>query len=57
MAVRRKLQGADCDWVKIWQKVNAKPFEHIVLKTKTVAAEATVEGIKGNKGNKGTKGL
>jgi len=25
----------------IGQKVNAKPFDHIVLKTKTVAAEAT----------------
>ena len=57
MAVKRKLQGADGDLLKIWQKMNAKPFEHIVLKTKTLAAEATVEGIKGNKGNKGTKGL
>jgi dihydrolipoamide dehydrogenase len=42
VAGRRKLQGADCDWVQLWQKVNAKPFEHIVLKTKTVVAEATV---------------
>ncbi|QXL85097.1 dihydrolipoyl dehydrogenase [Comamonas sp. NLF-1-9] len=40
------MQGADRDLVKVWQKMNAKRFDHIMLKTKTVAAEATPEGIK-----------
>ncbi|MBK9443798.1 MAG: dihydrolipoyl dehydrogenase [Comamonadaceae bacterium] len=40
------MQGADRDLVKIWQKMNAKRFDNIMLKTKTVAAEATPEGIK-----------
>ncbi|MBP6599344.1 MAG: dihydrolipoyl dehydrogenase [Giesbergeria sp.] len=40
------MQGADRDLVKIWQKMNAKRFDHIMLKTKTVGAEATPEGIK-----------
>ncbi|MBX9818789.1 MAG: FAD-dependent oxidoreductase, partial [Burkholderiaceae bacterium] len=40
------MQGADRDLVKIWQKMNAKRFDNILLKTKTVAAEATPEGIK-----------
>ena len=40
------MQGADRDLVKIWQKLNAKRFDSIMLKTKTVGAEATPEGIK-----------
>jgi dihydrolipoamide dehydrogenase len=39
------MQGADRDLVKIWQKMNAKRFDHIMLKTKTVGAKATPEGI------------
>ncbi|RMX08258.1 dihydrolipoyl dehydrogenase [Corticibacter populi] len=40
------MQGADRDLVKVWQKFNAKRFDNILLKTKTVGAEATPEGIK-----------
>jgi len=40
------MQGADRDLVKIWQKMNAPRFDRIMLKTKTVGAEATPEGIK-----------
>ncbi|APW46698.1 dihydrolipoyl dehydrogenase [Rhodoferax antarcticus] len=40
------MQGADRDLVNIWQKMNAKRFDNIMLKTKTVGAEATPEGIK-----------
>jgi dihydrolipoamide dehydrogenase len=40
------MQGADRDLVKIWQKMNAKRFDNIMLKTKTVGAEATPDGIK-----------
>ena len=40
------MQGADRDLVKVWQKMNAPRFDNIMLKTKTVAAEATPEGIK-----------
>ncbi|MDZ7590262.1 MAG: dihydrolipoyl dehydrogenase [Rubrivivax sp.] len=39
------MPGADRDLVKVWQKLNAKRFDHIMLKTKTVGAEATGEGI------------
>ncbi|MDZ4125908.1 MAG: FAD-dependent oxidoreductase, partial [Hydrogenophaga sp.] len=39
------MQGADRDLVKIWQKMNAKRFDNIMLKTKTVGARATAEGI------------
>ena len=39
------MQGADRDLVKIWQKMNAKRFDNIMLKTKTVGAEATPDGI------------
>ena len=34
------MQGADRDLVKVWQKLNAPRFDNIMLKTKTVAAEA-----------------
>ncbi len=39
------MQGADRDLVKVWQKMNAPRFDHIMLKTKTVGAEATQDGI------------
>ena len=40
------MQGADRDLVKVWQKMNARRFDNIMVNTKTVAAEATPEGIK-----------
>ena len=40
------MQGADRDLVKVWQKMNAPRFDRILLKTKTVAAEATADGIR-----------
>jgi len=40
------MQGADRDLVKVWQKMNAPRFDNILLKTKTVGAEATSEGIR-----------
>lgn len=39
------MQGADRDLVKVWQKMNAPRFDHIMLKTKTVGAKATAKGI------------
>ena len=39
------MQGADRDMVKVWQKLNAPRFDNIMLKTKTVGAEATKDGI------------
>ncbi len=39
------MQGADHDLVKVWQKLNAPRFDHIMLSTKTVAAKATDAGI------------
>jgi len=35
------MQGADRDLVKVWQKMNAHRFDNIMLKTKTVGAQAT----------------
>ncbi len=40
------MQGADRDLVKVWQKMNAPRFDNIMVNTKTVAAEATADGIK-----------
>jgi dihydrolipoamide dehydrogenase len=40
------MLGADRDLVKVWQKMNAPRFDNIMLKTKTVGAEATADGIK-----------
>ena len=40
------MQGADRDLVKVWQKMNAPRFDKLMLKTKTVGAQATAEGIK-----------
>ena len=45
-ATERELQGADRDLVKVWQKMNQHRFDNVMLNTKTVAAEATPEGIK-----------
>ena len=39
------MQGADRDLVKVWQKTNAHRFDHIMLGTKTVGAEAKADGI------------
>ena len=40
------MLGADKDLVKVWEKKNAPRFDNVMLKTKTVSAEATSEGIK-----------
>ena len=40
-----EMQGAYRDLVKVWEKMNAKRFDKIMLKTKTVGAQATPEGI------------
>ncbi|SDV49748.1 dihydrolipoyl dehydrogenase [Chitinasiproducens palmae] len=39
------MMGADRDLVKVWQKFNAKRFARVMLKTKTVSAEARDDGI------------
>jgi dihydrolipoamide dehydrogenase len=39
------MQGADRDLVKVWQKMNTPRFDNIMLKTRTVAAEARKDGI------------
>jgi dihydrolipoamide dehydrogenase len=39
------MPGADRDLVRVWQKLNAPRFDHILLKTKTVSAEARADGI------------
>ncbi len=39
------MQGADRDLVQVWQKMNAPRFDNILLKTKTVGAQATKDGI------------
>jgi dihydrolipoamide dehydrogenase len=39
------MPGADRDLVKVWQKMNARRFDHIMLKTKTVGASAVADGI------------
>ncbi len=39
------MLGADRDLVRVWQKLNAPRFDHIMLKTKTVGAEARKDGI------------
>ena len=41
------MTGADRDLVKVWEKKNAKRFDKVMLKTKTVAAEATRERHQG----------
>src|SRR4029079_2514743 len=39
------MLGADRDLVKVWQKLNAPRFDNVLLKTKTVSAEAKRDGI------------
>lgn len=39
------MNGADRDLVKVWEKYNAKRFGNLMLKTKTVGAEAKEDGI------------
>ena len=39
------MPGADRDLVKVWQQFNQKRFDQIMLKTKTVGAEANADGI------------
>jgi dihydrolipoamide dehydrogenase len=39
------MAGADRDLVKVWEKKNAARFDNVMLKTKTVSAEATPAGI------------
>lgn len=39
------MAGADKDLVKVWQKRNPDLFENLMLKTKTVGAEAKADGI------------
>ena len=39
------MPGADRDLVKVWEKHNAPRFDNVMLKTKTVAAEAKADGI------------
>ncbi|MCZ8097477.1 MAG: FAD-dependent oxidoreductase, partial [Burkholderiales bacterium] len=40
------MQGADRDLVKVWQKHNARRFDRVMTRTKTVKAEAAPEGIR-----------
>ncbi|MDP1901922.1 MAG: dihydrolipoyl dehydrogenase [Rubrivivax sp.] len=40
------MLGADRDLVKVWQKMNARRFDRVMLKTRCVAAQATDEGIR-----------
>ena len=39
------MPGADRDLVKVWSKRNAGRFDRIMLKTKTVSAEAKPDGV------------
>lgn len=39
------MPGPDRDLVKVWQKVNARRFERVMLKTKTAAVEARPDGL------------
>jgi dihydrolipoamide dehydrogenase len=39
------MLGADRDLVKVWQKMNARRFDKIMLKTKTVGGAAKADGI------------
>jgi dihydrolipoamide dehydrogenase len=40
------MPGADRDLVRVWQKFNAHRFDHIMLRTRTVSAQALPEGIR-----------
>ncbi len=39
------MQGADRDLVRVWQNMNKHRFDHIMLNTKTVSAEAKEDGV------------
>src|SRR5690606_15330424 len=39
------MTGADRDLVRVWQKHNEKRFDRVMLRTKTVKAEAKDDGI------------
>jgi dihydrolipoamide dehydrogenase len=39
------MQGPDRDLVKVWEKKNRQRFDNIMLKTRTVKAEPTEQGI------------
>jgi dihydrolipoamide dehydrogenase len=39
------MQGPDRDLVKVWEKQNAKRFDKVMLKTKTVAVDAKKDGL------------
>ena len=39
------MQGADRDLVKVWQKYNSHRFDNVMLKCKTVGAQAKPDGI------------
>ncbi len=39
------MPGADRDLVRVWQKLNARRFDRVMLKTKTVGAEAKPDGV------------
>src|SRR5690606_35537248 len=39
------IPGADRDLVKVWEKMNAKRFDRVMLETRTVSAEARDDGI------------
>lgn len=39
------MLGADRDLVRVWQKMNQPRFDRVMLKTKTVAAEAKTDGL------------
>jgi len=40
------MPGADRDLVRVWEKMNTRRFDRVMLKTKTVKVEALKEGIK-----------
>lgn len=39
------MQGPDRDLVKVWEKYNSHRFDNVMLKTRTVKAEASEQGI------------
>ncbi|TSE35902.1 dihydrolipoyl dehydrogenase [Tepidimonas charontis] len=39
------MPGADRDLVKVWHKLNAPRFDRLMLRTRTVAADARADGI------------
>ena len=39
------MQGPDRDLVKVWEKQNARRFDKVMLKTKTIAVDAKPDGL------------